>query len=260
MYCPREFQRVLVSCLAWRSSQMWNPWVAASTKRVMLNTWERTNLGDHTQPQCNQGTDHYKQKKNYVERAFHLLLFILVHDNFCLIIVESNVFHRWLFRQLIVSSLLGLFKLNYCYGSQGSRREWASSKHVFWFYKISKTAWLYQSRKKITMELKTYTYTNALLLKGFSGKVFRDFEAFIGVIALLWPFFISVLSFLFTFSIEVVVVGWWSTNIAHKIRKQKMKIEHVVRTSSKFTMKWSLPINFGGAQIIVHLNPLYQTW
>ena len=139
VYCPREFQRVLVSCLAWRSSQMWNPWVAASTKRVMLNTWERTNLGDHTQPQCNQGTDHYKQKKNYVERAFHLLLFILVHDNFCLIIVESNVFHRWLFRQLIVSSLLGLFKLNYCYGSQGSRREWASSKHVFWFYKISKT-------------------------------------------------------------------------------------------------------------------------
>ena len=139
VYCPREFQRVLVSCLAWRSSQMWNPWVAASTKRVMLNTWDRTNLGDHTQPQCNQGTDHYKQKKNYVERAFHLLLFILVHDNFCLINVESNVFHRWLFLQLIVSSLLGLFKLNCCYGSQGSRREWASSKHVFWFYKISKT-------------------------------------------------------------------------------------------------------------------------
>ena len=39
--------------------------------------------------------------------------------------------------------------------------------------------------EKITMELKTYTYTNALLLKGFSGKVFRDFEAFIGMIALL---------------------------------------------------------------------------
>ena len=38
--------------------------------------------------------------------------------------------------------------------------------------------------EKITMELKTYTYTTALQWKGFSGKVFRDFEAFIGVIAL----------------------------------------------------------------------------
>ena len=50
VYSPREFQRVLVSCLAWWSSQMLNPWVAASTKRTMLNTWERANLGDHSHP------------------------------------------------------------------------------------------------------------------------------------------------------------------------------------------------------------------
>ena len=38
-----------------------------------------------------------------------------------------------------------------------------------------------------------------------------------------------------------------------------MGIEGEVRTSSKFTMKWSLQSIFGGAQITVHLNPLYQT-
>lgn len=49
----------------------------------------------------------------------------------------------------------------------------------------SQKPYVVSESEKITMELKTYTYTTALLLKGFSGKVFRDFEAFIGVIALL---------------------------------------------------------------------------
>ena len=48
--------------------------------------------------------------------------------------------------------------------------------------------------EKITIELKTYNYTT-LHWKGFSGKVFGDFEAFIGVIALLCAISFYVLSF-----------------------------------------------------------------